>query len=164
MKFRPHHIAWLSNHPHRTSEWLRRMTKEGFDVHHLDGDHSNNNPLNLVLVDHLDHMRLHKAGKTFNRMLFEKKEKKNKRDFVMGRRAYLLRNNGFSWEQARDIIKERYGVDKNIYSRAKKYSKMHNWPWPAYCPVAQKASSWVERQQWKESYKGWESLRPNAPT
>lgn len=35
------------------------MLKEGFDVHHVDGDHGNNTPLNLVLIEAVDHMRLH---------------------------------------------------------------------------------------------------------
>ncbi len=56
---RPHHAAWLLNHPHRTAEWLEAMTREGFDIHHLDGDHENNDPDNLVLIEIGDHMRLH---------------------------------------------------------------------------------------------------------
>lgn len=56
---KPHHEAWLSAHPERSSEWLNARILDGFDVHHLDGDHSNNDPLNLVLIDHVDHMRLH---------------------------------------------------------------------------------------------------------
>lgn len=35
---------------------------EGFDVHHIDGDHGNNCPLNLVLIEHTDHMALHNGG------------------------------------------------------------------------------------------------------
>lgn len=35
------------------------MLKAGFDIHHMDGDHDNNDPANLVLIEHTDHMRLH---------------------------------------------------------------------------------------------------------
>jgi len=58
-KLQPHHEAWLRAHPGRTEEWLREMFLEGFDIHHVDGDHSNNTPLNLVLIEAVDHMRLH---------------------------------------------------------------------------------------------------------
>ena len=54
-----HRQAWLDAHPGRNEFWLRRMAKEGFDVHHVDGDHRNNAPGNLVLMEHVDHMRLH---------------------------------------------------------------------------------------------------------
>lgn len=35
------------------------MLKEGFDVHHIDGDHSNDHPGNLALIEAVDHLRLH---------------------------------------------------------------------------------------------------------
>lgn len=54
-----HHRRWLEAHPNRDLVWLRFMTRQGFDVHHIDGDHSNNTPENLALVEHDDHMRLH---------------------------------------------------------------------------------------------------------
>jgi hypothetical protein len=58
-----HHLAWLAVHPDRSEEWLKTKLSEGFDVHHLDGDHFNNDPANLVLIDHADHMMLHGANK-----------------------------------------------------------------------------------------------------
>ena len=36
--------------------------REGFDVHHIDNDHGNDDPLNLVLIEHSDHQMLH-SGK-----------------------------------------------------------------------------------------------------
>lgn len=54
-----YHLAWLSAHPSRTKDWLKRMLKDGFHVHHVDGDHSNDAPENLALMDGVDHMRLH---------------------------------------------------------------------------------------------------------
>ena len=61
----PHHEAWLTAHPHRTRQWLRAMAKDGFDIHHLDGDHENNEPSNLVLIEHTDHMAVHNGGRHF---------------------------------------------------------------------------------------------------
>ena len=67
MSMESYHHAWLAAHPDRTEGWLRDRLAEGFDVHHLDGDHSNDDPLNLVLIEHLDHMRVH--GMPGNRLL-----------------------------------------------------------------------------------------------
>jgi hypothetical protein len=41
--------------------------RDGFDVHHLDGDHANNEPANLVLIEHTDHMAIH-GGRTMGRL------------------------------------------------------------------------------------------------
>jgi hypothetical protein len=58
-ELRPHHVAWLSVNPHRSETWLREMFRHGFQIHHLDGDHANNDPQNLLLINHQDHMSLH---------------------------------------------------------------------------------------------------------
>jgi hypothetical protein len=58
-ELKSYHAAWLSAHPDLTKEWLWQKLREGFDVHHLDGDHSNDDPLNLILIYHPDHMMLH---------------------------------------------------------------------------------------------------------
>lgn len=57
-----YHYAWLSVHPNRSEDWLKARLFEGFDVHHLDSNHANNAPDNLVLIEHRDHMRLHGTG------------------------------------------------------------------------------------------------------
>jgi len=54
-----HHAVWLQSHPDRTETWLCNRITEGFDVHHLDGDHKNNVSDNLILIESRDHMRLH---------------------------------------------------------------------------------------------------------
>lgn len=58
-KLQPYHHAWLSNHPRRDEMWLREMMAQGFHIHHMDGNHSNNLPSNLVLIEGSDHLRLH---------------------------------------------------------------------------------------------------------
>lgn len=50
---------WLLNHPGRTREWLELRIAEGFEIHHADCDHSNNAPDNLVLIEIVDHHKLH---------------------------------------------------------------------------------------------------------
>lgn len=61
--------VWLSAHPERSSEWLIERLKDGFDIHHLDGDHENNDPSNLVLIECGDHMMLHNGKKRFSRVV-----------------------------------------------------------------------------------------------
>lgn len=62
-----HHIAWLAAHPHRSEAWLRERLADRFDVHHLDGNHENNDPLNLVLIESADHLMLH-GGRALRRI------------------------------------------------------------------------------------------------
>ena len=62
-----YHKAWLSAHLDRTEDWLKDKILEGFDIHHLDGNHANNEPSNLVLIEHGDHMMLH-GGRTLTRL------------------------------------------------------------------------------------------------
>lgn len=59
MALKPYHHVWLSTHPHRSAEWLTEHLAEGFDVHHINGDHSDDAPENLVLIECADHMALH---------------------------------------------------------------------------------------------------------
>ena len=60
---KPYHEAWLSAHPERSRDWLETRLKDGFDIHHIDGDANNDNPSNLVLIECGDHLMLHN-GKT----------------------------------------------------------------------------------------------------
>jgi Helix-turn-helix domain of resolvase/HNH endonuclease len=53
------HRAWLATHPGRSVGWLEAALFLGFTVHHMDGDKSNNDPGNLVMIEYDDHMRLH---------------------------------------------------------------------------------------------------------
>ncbi|WBU27574.1 hypothetical protein OOZ54_12805 [Rhodopseudomonas palustris] len=55
-----YHLAWLASHPEHSEEWLRAKLADGFHVHHIDFDHSNDCPENLVLVFGDDHLsKLH---------------------------------------------------------------------------------------------------------
>ena len=44
------------------------MLYVGFDVPHMDGNHTNNNPSNLVLIEHGDHMMLHGKKRRLGRV------------------------------------------------------------------------------------------------
>jgi hypothetical protein len=43
-------------------QWLLQQLADGFSIHHVDGNHANNAPENLVLIEDIDHMSLHGNG------------------------------------------------------------------------------------------------------
>ena len=57
-----YHYVWLDNHTDRTEKWLEGAISEGFDIHHMDGDHDNTDSTNLVLIEISDHFMLHSNG------------------------------------------------------------------------------------------------------
>jgi general stress protein YciG len=66
LRLQPHHIAWLKCHPERTAEWLANRLADNFHVHHVDGDHGNDAPNNLALIEGLDHMLLFHGMKNYS--------------------------------------------------------------------------------------------------
>ena len=81
-KLESYHYVWLESHPTRTEGWLRERLKDGFCIHHIDGDHSNNHPRNLVLIEGQDHrVNLHGFGMPKKRPI-KMRTKKIKRDVV----------------------------------------------------------------------------------
>lgn len=87
-----HHRIWLDAHPDREDYWLCWMLREGFQIHHIDGDHGNNDPGNLVLIESGDHKFLH--GK---KRLKSLRERKSAQRLEAGKLGYNLRKNGESW-------------------------------------------------------------------
>lgn len=58
-----YHRVWLEAHQERDEEWLAARRLDGFDVHHIDGDKTNNLPENLLLIEHRDHFMLHSGAR-----------------------------------------------------------------------------------------------------
>ena len=52
----------VNDTPHRRvfEKFHGRKIQPGFHIHHKDGDHTNNHPLNLIEVTPADHFRIHK--------------------------------------------------------------------------------------------------------
>ncbi len=90
-----YHYVWLSVHSHRTAEWLRARLKDGFDIHHIDGDHSNDASTNLVLIDGGDHLMLHNGSTRLWRVKGVKKPMIC--DAEVGEASYTYRRVGHCW-------------------------------------------------------------------
>ena len=140
---KPYHVNWLQKHPDRSEEWLETVLSNGFDIHHLDGDHSNNEWENLILVEHSDHMRiLHKAeplrvARPGVIPAFECLKLWNERFMSKGEMAYKMRSKTtMGWAE----IVEALGLESKKLSKeaicgrvlnlAKSYARSHALKWP----------------------------------
>lgn len=94
-----HHYAWLSRHPDRDEQWLQQALSAGFDVHHVDGDHGNNDPENLVLIERRDHNLLHGFSDGFTRKTAKKQRGPRKKTISNGLTAHCMRQEGRTWRQ-----------------------------------------------------------------
>ena len=144
--FESYHLVWLSAHPHRSAEWLKEMLRDGFHVHHVDGDHYNDAPNNLVLIDGVDHLRLHgmklrdgiKKWRSRRLSTVEPKERSKKHkpeaSVIYAKKAEI----GGSWLEFAKIyysgIKPTDGawhdIGARLSIRAKKYAEENEKSWP----------------------------------
>lgn len=90
-----YHFAWLAKHPNRDEAWLIDRLVDGFHVHHLDHDHANDDPENLVLIEGDDHMELH--GRCIRSELVQGRERKKRAKRDDGRTAYQMKSRDTSW-------------------------------------------------------------------
>ena len=122
-----HQKAYLSKGG-MTEEFLQQAMTAGFDIHHVDGDHDNNDPDNLVLIWSGDHMAVLHGLKKFagrgNGVWMTYKELAELK-LTKGERAYKLRLNGDPWE----------GMEiPNGMLCAKHYAKVNDLEWPVPLP------------------------------
>lgn len=115
-----YHKAWLLAHPRRSEAWLAARLADGFHVHHWDGDPTNNKPDNLVLLDGIDHQRIHGARfKTLNNKPL---------DMSLGAISYHARAD---YKQHWYDIAQKLGVSVYSVSRhAMLYAERMGHPWP----------------------------------
>lgn len=135
----PYHYAWLSLHQDRSEEWLRARLKDGFHVHHLDGDHWNNDPSNLVLVEGKDHMRLHGCVVTGTRPRWRRIPKactaeegglSGDFDLEIGRRGYEMRSGGASWSLIEETL-----LQRNVQAYVRRYAADNGLRYPVPTPA-----------------------------
>lgn len=121
------HIVWLKHHGVEP-EFLMQAVLNGFEIHHLDGDHDNNDPLNLVLIYDKDHYQLHgiyhdtKLNRTWQDVLAEQKAKITK-----GQIAYNLRTSGAKWAEVATQVSASI---PNTMTMARRYAKLNSLAWP----------------------------------
>jgi hypothetical protein len=132
MKLESYHYAWLSTHPERTQLWLATKLRDGFDVHHADGDHSNNSPDNLVLIEARDHMRLHNSP-GLSSMLRRKTAEVDYADLC--KTAYTIYSSagpaGTTWAKvAQEIGWPGTWVSLNNWCGS--YARENGLPWPIF--------------------------------
>jgi hypothetical protein len=133
----PYHKAWLSVHPERTEQWLSERMADGFDVHHIDGDHENNETSNLVLIECGDHFMLHGTNRKISRFLNLKiKSEKTTAEAVRkGEGAYNLYPSCCGWGNVAIALGLDYfdgGQAVRIW--AQRYAKSKSLPWPISLP------------------------------
>lgn len=127
-----YHYAWLSIHPSRTKEWLKQQLLDGFDVHHADGDRSNNNPHNLVLIENQDHMRLHKLP-LMRRLDHWHKQRSSKVENMrrFGALCYDGKNSSVSWREiGAGLNPESKSPQQWALLTAKAYAEANSLPFP----------------------------------
>ena len=112
-----HHLVWLEAHPCRDSAWLCFMIKNGMDIHHIDGNHDNNDSSNLILIEAQDHMMLHNGKRSLrNARECQRKgiEKAKELGTYKGRKAALTPND-------LTLIRERLNSGITVTSLAKEF-------------------------------------------
>jgi len=117
LKLAAHQLAWLEQHPYRTEAWLRAMLADGFDIHHADMNHENNERGNLVLIEATDHKSLHGGNINRERRATGTRLTDEARD--KGQRIYEAKKDGISWRSAAiaaGLLVSRYS-DPNAYKR-----------------------------------------------
>ena len=136
-----YHYNWIKAHPGRDEEWLGQVIEQGFDIHHLDGNHQNNEADNLLLVEHQDHMRiLHKGGRLRIASGGEKGpgnpesvRKWTKRFESKGGVAYELRLTGLTWAKvlaSMDDVEWGNSAGVKVVNLAKSFALTHGLKWP----------------------------------
>ena len=123
------HTIWLESHPDYDEEWLKTALHAGFDIHHIDGNHDNNDPENLLLIEKSDHKRLHGINPRFD----------TKRDswesritrVNLGEVAYNRRRLGETWKGIGDsFYHDKKAPEQYALNVAKVYAEYHKRPWP----------------------------------
>jgi len=133
------------------------MVLEGFEVHHVDGNHQNNDPGNLVLIEVADHVRLHRGQLATalahkkraspkrrvppNAGLSKARKKVRERWKTIGSTAYETRKaEGLSWLKISRRLGSACQVDTMM--AATEYARVNNLPWP---PITNDAAVLLRR-------------------
>ena len=130
MRLEEYHYVWLTKHPERTEAWLIERIADGFDIHHADGDHYNNDPDNLILIEHADHMALHGVG--LKRLVGSLKEIEQVRRLQVGKSAYEAKAPEITWRQIEADLNMPASLNPGTLAlnAARFYASAEGLPWP----------------------------------
>ncbi len=131
------HRAWLTKHENITAEWLGGAIAEGFQIHHIDCNHENNSPDNLLLIFGRDHMYIHGLNSNFARMANKSRnewicKRKNMYERIkVGEKGYELRQSGMKWREVAETLGYTDGNIAITASNAtRQYAKYNKLEWP----------------------------------
>lgn len=118
---KPHHKAWLDSHPEYDLAWFVQAVEAGFDVHHIDGDSTNDDPDNLILVEHSDHMKIHGRDPLWQ------PRRRGDEYMTLSQRAYEMKisDRSMTWKR----ISEQLGVNQAV-AYAKWWATANDLEWP----------------------------------
>lgn len=131
MALKNYHLIWLESRPHRTRDWLQERLRDGFDMHHVDGDHSNDDPSNLVLIECSDHMRLHNRQGALGRLAETVSERRAVENAGRGALAYEALAAGAGWREA---LRATGRCGGTTYKLARLHASENGLPWPVPQP------------------------------
>ena len=117
------------------------MMKEGFDLHHLDGDRNNDSPDNIVLIEHRDHMSLHDLkmdGAKLRKfpIVFRREptaEELRIEEFAYNKGAELAPTGTGAWAVVAVAMRNEFRNDYNNQQAchiARRWAKRNSLPWP----------------------------------
>jgi hypothetical protein len=98
--------------------------KDGFHIHHIDGNHNNNDPKNLAMIEGLDHLALHgadlRAGTQLKLFGNKRRKRAKSQQYKNGQMCYeVMAAGGFDPQTSEDVK-----------VKAFMHSKKHGLPWP----------------------------------
>lgn len=126
-----YHRVWLSVHPERSADWLQDRLKDGFDIHHLDGDHGNNDPLNLVLIEGADHLMLHNGSARCSRIVPNlQRANQTPEALERAKQAYEGYDSNAGWGVVAEALGLGYWSGQQARTMAKRHAAANALTWP----------------------------------
>jgi hypothetical protein len=99
----------IAEHRHVVQQALKRPLESSEIVHHIDGDKTNNEPWNLMVMTRADHGRLHFTGKKVRRWTDEERQL-----------AYDFRERGIRIDHIADTIGRPYSSTRDQIAKWRK--------------------------------------------
>ncbi len=131
--------AWLTKHPNVSQQWLVGAQSEGFELHHIDCNHDNDSPDNILLIFGRDHKYIHGISSSFGLMANKSRDAwicKRESDYIrikLGEKGYTLRQSGMKWPDvgiALGYAGRRGQQGGSAANATRQYAKYNKLTWP----------------------------------